>query len=289
MFDKILFPVDFSPRCNQMAPYVAALADKFNAKVTLLHAIGAYDGFRGTDLDGYAYVQWQEWMRSKCEADIAHYGEPSLDRFVTERLVLDGEAGQVIADFAAENKVSLIVMPTHGQGLFRRLLLGSVTSKVLHDTACPVWTMPHSEVAPAPATAAIIRKIVCALDGTGTDAHVLASATQLAGICAAAVTLVHALPAPFANVEAYTFDTSLDRLLRDQAEETVKTMQTAAGTAWPAWFRQGGVAPVIGDAARELAADLVVIGRGHIHERLGRLRSNTSAIIRESPCPVLSL
>ncbi len=289
MFDKILFPVDFSPRCNQAVPYVAGLAENFGAGVTLIHAIGAYDGFRGTDLDGYAYVQWQDWMRQKCEADIAHFGAPFLDPYVTDRLVLDGEAGQVISDFAAENKMGLIVMPTHGQGLFRQLLLGSVTSKVLHDSQCPVWTMAHAEEAAAPFSAAAIRRIVCAVDATSGDSHVLTAATELAKRYGATVTLVHALPAPFANVEAYTFDTSLDRLVRDQAEESVQATQKAAGTAWEALFRQGGVAPVIGEAAKELGADLVVIGRGRIHERLGRLRSHTAAIIRESPCPVLSL
>jgi len=290
MFEKILFPIDFSPRCNQAASYVAGIAEKFNSKVTLLHAIGAYDGFRGADLDGYAYVQWQDWMRSKCEADIAEYGQPCLDRFVTERVVQDGEAGQVIGDYAADNKSDLIVMPTHGHGMFRQLLLGSVTSKVLHDSQCAVWTLAHVEDAAAilhPAKA--IRKMLCAVEATEADARVLHCASQLAQLYNAEVKLVHALPAPFANVEAYTFDTSLDRLLRDQAEDCVNAMQKKTGTNWETWFRPGAVAPIVAEAAKEFGADLVLIGRGCIHERLGRLRSHTAAIIRESSCPVLSL
>jgi nucleotide-binding universal stress UspA family protein len=35
-------------------------------------------------------------------------------------------------------------------------------------------------------------------------------------------------------------------------------------------------------------ADLVVIGRGKLQEALGRLRTNAYAIIRQSPCPVVS-
>lgn len=290
MFGKILFPVDFSPRCNQAASYVAGIAEKFNSKVTLLHAIGAYDGFRGADLDGFAYVQWQDWMRKKSQADIAAFGRPCLDRFVTERVVEDGEAGSLIGSYAAENKFDLIAMPTHGHGMFRQLLLGSVTSKVLHDSECPVWTLAHVEDAAAilhPSNA--VRKIVCAVDATEADAQVMEFTAKFAALYNAEVRLVHALPAPFANAEAYTFDTSLDRLLRDQAEEWLTAMQKKAGTNWETWLDPGGVASIVAEAATEFAADLVIIGRGCIHERLGRLRSHTASIIREAPCPVLSL
>ena len=205
MFGKILFPVDFSPRCNQAAAYVAGIAEKFNSKVALLHAIGAYDGFRGADLDGYAYVQWQDWMRKKSEVDIAAFGRPCLDKFVVERAVEDGEAGDSIAGYAAEHGCDLIVMPTHGHGLFRQMLLGSVTSKVLHDSECPVWTLAHVEDAAAilhPSNA--IRKIVCAVDATEADQHVIERAACIAKLYGAEVKLVHALPAPFANAESYT-------------------------------------------------------------------------------------
>jgi nucleotide-binding universal stress UspA family protein len=290
MFDKILFPIDFSPRCNQAAAYVAGIADKFNSKVTLLHAIGAYDGFRGADLDGYAYVEWQDWMHKKCEADIAQFGSPCLDRFVTGRIVEDGEAASVVANYAAGHKIDLIAMPTHGHGIFRELLLGSVTAKVLHDSNIPVWTLAHVEDAAAilhPSSA--VRKIAVGVDAAEDDAHVLEYASKLQSVYKAEILLVHALPAPFANAEAYTFDTSLDRMLHDQAEDALNIVQNRVGTKYESVFRPGAVARVIKDAAAEFGADLVVIGRGHIHERLGRLRSNSAAIIRESPCPVLSL
>jgi len=45
---------------------------------------------------------------------------------------------------------------------------------------------------------------------------------------------------------------------------------------------------VVRDAALKYGADLVVTGRGKLHATFGRLRTNTYAIIRDSPCPVLS-
>jgi hypothetical protein len=44
-----------------------------------------------------------------------------------------GDPAHAITDFVASNKVDLVMMPTHGYGPFRQLLLGSVTAKVLHD------------------------------------------------------------------------------------------------------------------------------------------------------------
>ena len=51
----------------------------------------------------------------------------------------------------------------------------------------------------------------------------------------------------------------------------------------------GDPASAVRKAATQWEADLVVIGRGAAHGPLGRLRSHTYAIIRRSPCPLLSV
>ena len=79
------------------------------------------------------------------------------------RLTAVGDPAVKIAEFTRDNRVDLVMMPTHGHGLFRRLLLGSVTSKVLHDVHCPVWTAAHAEKQHAQE---MPRKILCALDGS---------------------------------------------------------------------------------------------------------------------------
>jgi hypothetical protein len=65
-----------------------------------------------------------------------------------KRVVLEGDPARQIVDYAHEEKVDLIVMPTHGYGPFRQFILGSITAKVLHDADCPVWTGVHLEEAP---------------------------------------------------------------------------------------------------------------------------------------------
>jgi nucleotide-binding universal stress UspA family protein len=46
---------------------------------------------------------------------------------------------------------------------------------------------------------------------------------------------------------------------------------------------------MVRNVAMRKRADLVVIGRGCIQNGRGRLRANAYAIIREAPCPVLSV
>lgn len=46
--------------------------------------------------------------------------------------------GETIIDYARENGMSLIVMATHGHTGFKKLLLGSVATRVLHESPVPV-------------------------------------------------------------------------------------------------------------------------------------------------------
>jgi hypothetical protein len=53
---------------------------------------------------------------------------------------------------------------------------------------------------------------------------------------------------------------------------------------------ESGYAPVVvSKVALWLRADLLVIGRGRESVLLGRLRANAYAIVRESPCPVVTI
>lgn len=58
--------------------------------------------------------------------------------------------------------LDLIVMPTHGYRRFEKLLLGSVTAKVLHKSKCPIWTGAH--VKEVSDEQALIRNVLCAID-----------------------------------------------------------------------------------------------------------------------------
>jgi nucleotide-binding universal stress UspA family protein len=287
-FRKILFPVDLSPRCVAIAPYAAAIAHKFKAELILLHAVVMYEDLPyDSFLPPNVYAAYEDAIRKQRAADLENLGCKEFEGLTVTRLVEVGLAADRIVQYAGEHGIDLIVMPTHGYGRFRRLLLGSVTSKVLHDAACPVWTTVHSEELAEPSSQNI-RNIVCAVDIGSDEIRVIRAARDMASQYGATVCLVHAVPYPDFGPGA-TDDRSFQRFLFDTAKERMTALQQEAQSGLQTSIDYGRVAAVIRDTALRCDAQLVVIGRGRIQEKLGRIRTNVHAIIRESPCPVLSV
>jgi len=55
--------------------------------------------------------------------------------------VLIGNAGTEITEYAREIGAGLIIIPSHGRGPIKRLLLGSTTDRVVHLAHCPVLVL----------------------------------------------------------------------------------------------------------------------------------------------------
>ena len=76
--------------------------------------------------------------------------------------------------------------------------------------------------------------------------------------------------------------------LIDNARREIQELQKGAGSDAEVCIEAGNVTDVVCNAARDHNADLVVIGRGRLHDTFGHLRTNAYSIIRGSACPVLS-
>ena len=66
-----------------------------------------------------------------------------LNGQVIKRDLVEGDPAAKIVNYAHENEVNLIMMPTHGYGPYRHFMFGSVTTKVLNHSDCPIWTEAH--------------------------------------------------------------------------------------------------------------------------------------------------
>jgi nucleotide-binding universal stress UspA family protein len=277
-FGHILFPVDFSDRCQSARPFVTSWAQRFQAKVTLLHTIQIpISAFGGPD--GYPLIVDVPGIEASAQKRLDHFEIEAAERVVTV-----GDPAFEIIQYAAKNKVDLIMMPTHGYGPFRGLLLGSTAAKVLHDAACPVWTSAHAEVAPVHSE---IHNILCGIDGPE-SARLIRTASELAGVFGAKLRLVHAVSVDETRPEKY-LEGDLRAHLIKMSREEIAVFQQDAGTNLDALVEGGRASQVIREAALADNTDLVVIGSGRVHKTLGQLRSNAYSIIRDSPCPVLSL
>jgi nucleotide-binding universal stress UspA family protein len=285
-FQKILFPIDMSDSCTATARFVEAMAKRYHASVTMLHVLETPTGLI-PDWYGGAVPVIDTTAIWEAETEAAQsYLKDRFEGLTVDRVVVQGDAAIAIDDYARENGDDLIMLPTHGYGLFRTLLLGSVTAKVLHDTPCPVWTGVHME--DAPAVSANFATVMCAVDRTEDSVATMRFASQLARDNHAKLWLVHAIPGAEVAPEKY-FDTDLQRYLEQDARKTIAQLQEAAGVVATLCLGAGDVSHVVRDSALGHSADLVVIGRGRATRTLGRLRSNVYSIIRESPCPVISI
>ncbi len=285
-FQKILFPIDMSESSTATAPFVQAMAKRYSAEITLLHVLEMPSGLI-PDWYGGAVPVIDTTAIWQAETEAARtYLTDRFEGLKVQRVVVEGDAAQAIDEYARENGTDLIMMPTHGYGLFRTLLLGSVTAKVLHDTPCPVWTGVHVE--DAPAVSPEFATIMCAVDGTEDSVATMRFACRLAHDNQSRLFLTHAIPGAEVAPERY-FDADLRAYLERDARKTITQLQEQAGVAAPLCLGAGEVSHVVRDSALGHSADLVVIGRGRATRTLGRLRSNVYSIIRDAPCPVISV
>lgn len=285
-FERILFPIDFSERSRAVAPFVLSMAHRYDAKVFALHALQPpppiYTGMNTVYPEVYDF----DGLAADLRAELEKFVAAELPGTDVTCLVEMGDPAAVITEYSANKSVDLIMMPTHGYGTFRRALLGSVAAKVLHDAQVPVWTAAH---APEPAHRAHPqpRYVLCALDLKPHSKLTLQMAVEIAAHEGAQVELVHV--APEDEGSPFQSESRLHELLLETARGKLAKIQEEAGAPGVEIVLRGGsVADRIRDVAVEKRADLVVVGRG-CHHALGSLRAHTYGIIREAPCPVLSV
>jgi nucleotide-binding universal stress UspA family protein len=272
----ILFPVDFSEQTRAAAPYVASMARQFGAEVTLMSVMQPFwEPAGGMLVPAGAPMFDLASLERNLDARLQGALTAELSGITVHRNAQLGDPAHSITQFARSEGIDLIMIPTHGMGRFRTLLLGSVAAKVLHDAECPVWTSAHATPSSSPQE---IRTVLCAIDGTPKGVPVMEWAAQMAQRTKAKLRLVCAVP----GVEGWP-ERQLDRefaaSLHQQARETIERQMQASQIQ----------APLCVVAGRIADADLIVAGRGLLDETFGRLRTNVYNIIRSAPCPVLTV
>lgn len=141
MFKHILIPVDGSETSMQAVVKAAALAKTFGSVVTALYVIDPYP-FTGVGAD-FAYGQAQYLSAATAEANAALDAAKSAitQAGVTDVNTMVGEGHAVhdgIQRAVESTGADLIVIGSHGRRGLERLVLGSVTQKVLSVARVPV-------------------------------------------------------------------------------------------------------------------------------------------------------
>jgi len=280
---RVLFPIDFSPPCVVAAPWVKSLVTQSGSQLTLIHSIVVPPTWRFASSDR-VYAQVRKELRQKSDLSMRRFIDRHFKSVAVQHVIEEGDPAQHIVDRARKDHADLIMMPTRGYGPFRRFLTGSVTAKVLHDAPCAVWTSTHATKSQAGNT----RNMLCAIDlGEGTST-LMRWASDLASKWGANLAFVYVNPA-INETSQNRGEKAVRKYLIGEAQETFARHTKEVGLSLPLLIRGGDVAKRLAATVRQRKADLLVVGRGHVRKRLGRLRAHSLAIVCESPCPVISV
>jgi nucleotide-binding universal stress UspA family protein len=212
-----------------------------------------------------------------------------------------GEGGTTAQILNAADRLGsdLIVIGTHGRSGFERLMLGSVTEKVLRKAACPVLAVPrHSpDAVPVPA---VFRRILCAVDFSECSLYALEYAMSLAQEADASLTILHAIDvAPeIPDVHGLMMGGVMDvREFIAQVDERARARLKELVPNSVETFSHIETMVVTGRSYREVlrvaadqSSDVIVLG---VHGRgpVDRLFFGSTAqqVVRGATCPVLTL
>lgn len=285
-FHHILFPYDFSPQGRDIARFVGALARRAGARITLFSVVppsfepvpAGMDVLPGLRVD-------PEPFRRALQAQLDRAFAAEFVGVATDRVADVGDPAIRLVDYARHHDIDLIMMPTHGLGLYRRMLIGSTTAKVLHDATCPVWTAAHVETQTA---SELPQRTLCAVDGTAATASLARWAADFAQAVGATLKLFHVV-GPITDWPSLERERRLQEEVRQEAHASILKMVKDAGVDAPVDTAVGHIVPTVTAEALRERADLVIVGRGSVPEPFGRLRTHAFGIIQRSPCPVVSV
>lgn len=289
--NNVVVPYDFSKRCRAAAGHAVAMAQRFDAPMTLLHVI-PYSSFEfaAFEAGGYAGVVWpaKEEIVARLRAELQEIPAPERVKEACQLVALEGEPSQQIVEFVAAIKAPLVVMPTQGHGAFRRFLLGSVTTKALHDLTCPVLTGAHLEEHPH-FGGEKYERVACALDFGEYSEETLRFAADFAKAWDATLTVVHASAwLDRGDADSGLLTASMHESLLDASKAEAVALLQAVGCDADLRVGFGRPRDFVPKTVREIRADILVTGR-RIGKEGGGLRAYGHDLIRSSPCPVLSV
>lgn len=137
----ILCPTDFSAHSRQGLDQIVELARALGAELCLLHVCPLLLYAIAPDAHPEA-PGFEGAVKAKLTAELGALAESVRKHGVAvQTLLVDGNPGDVIAVVAAQRKVDLIAMVTHGRTGVSRLTLGSVAERTVRSSGVPVLTL----------------------------------------------------------------------------------------------------------------------------------------------------
>lgn len=267
----ILVPTDFSELATRALRHAGAIALHSGAEIAVLYADTFLPPPHFTSEQIPELVRNIEQSKASAKERLNRYAAETLEPRIRWRaLVAEQAPVDAILEKAAELDAELIVMGTHGRSGVNRLMLGSVTEKVLRQTRAPLMTTRWKEGAPPEP-----RRILVPTDLSSASARALSLTLQHARMFDSEITLLHVVERgeePAADAWALFIESAG---AKGSIERRVE---------------RGEVAARVLGVAEEISADLIVVGIEHKRFRdTTVLGGDVLRIIRHAEVPVLAV
>ena len=145
MFNKILVPLDCSKYAETALKVAIEIAKKFNSSLSLVHVVSSRKEYCRSGITGKIFVKCtQDEVTDKdipkiCKALLDTGKNTVIAEGVSVNTILkEGKVVETILNTIKEGQYDLVVMGYKGQGMIKKLFLGSVSNGVIQEAICPV-------------------------------------------------------------------------------------------------------------------------------------------------------
>lgn len=281
---NIVFATDFSPAAETALPFATALAQRFGAKLFVVHA---------KTPENYALPATEIWPIAKAQLEKAVTEMKNIlrDRYIgldSEVLVEEGGVLTVIETIARQKKADLIVLGTNGRRGIGKFILGSVAEEFLRRAECPVLTVGPHAPADRPRDTQF-HKILFATDFGDASPFAFDYAAAIAQEHGARLTLLHVINAPKPGdlVRPHELEAAALHRLRSFTQEEAEFCHEPK-----AIVLHGVPSEKILETAENEQADLIVLGLRNAKGVVRATHLPTAVayqVISKATCPVLTV
>lgn len=291
----IMCATDFSDFSNYAVMYGVALAKEFQAKLYVCHVI---------DLPPAAIYGEALLDPSGLQHRVTDFALGELEQLLGkqpvdwEPLITMGNPAEEVARLADEKDVNMVVTATRSRTGLKRLILGSVTERLMQIVSCPLMVVhnPGQGAAVSIDPKIELKRIMVGCDFSSDSKLAFQYALELAQEFEAELHLVHVIAPPvFEDLlkPSETPEAEFQEDMRKMLSERIKSMVPEEAHYWC------HPTPVLlaGQPHEELTKyavvnkmDLIVLGvrgRGLVETLL--VGSTTDRVVRRATCPVLAV
>ena len=149
---KVLIALDYDPTAQKVAEAGFALAKAMTAELILLHVVAAptyYSSEAYSPIMGFGGYLGTDFLQPNVAADLKNASleflnktKAHLNDLTIQTEVREGNAAESILQVAEDLHIDIIVMGSHSKKWLEKIVMGSITEKVLQHSAIPLFIIP---------------------------------------------------------------------------------------------------------------------------------------------------